>query len=100
MRKTRWAMLVMLALVFILAVPASAITYGESDDGQHPYVGLLGFYDGDGEWMWRCSGTMISPTVVLTAGHCTGFDAELGAPARAQIWFDELVEIDDENGYP
>jgi len=100
MRKMRWVLLMVMALVLMLAVPASAITYGEPDEGQHPYVGLLGFYDAEGEWMWRCSGTMISPTVVLTAGHCTGYDPEYGTPARAQIWFDEQVLIDEENGYP
>ena len=26
--------------------------------------------DGDGKWDWRCSGTLISATVFLTAGHC------------------------------
>jgi len=26
--------------------------------------------DNDGDWDWRCSGTLISATVFLTAGHC------------------------------
>ncbi len=37
--------------------------------------------DVDGEPAWRCSGTLISPTVFLTAGHCTD-----GATA-ARVWF-------------
>ena len=45
--------------------------------------------------MWRCSGTLISPTVFLTAGHCTD-----GA-ARAEIWFDADVQSGvPANGYP
>ena len=27
--------------------------------------------DADGNPLWRCSGTLLSPTVYLTAGHCT-----------------------------
>lgn len=36
----------------------------------YPQVGLLIFDVGGGP-AWRCSGTLLSPTVVLTAGHCT-----------------------------
>jgi hypothetical protein len=50
------------------AVPASAITGGTRDD-VHTNVGLVRFTTADGRF--RCSGTLISPTVVLTAGHCT-----------------------------
>ena len=62
-----------------LAAPVGAITNGQADGGEHPYVGQLFFYDPDdidsrftdpGGW-FNCSGTLISPTVVLTAGHCT-----------------------------
>jgi hypothetical protein len=63
----------------VLAMPAAAITNGELDGNGHPYVGELLFYVPDevdsrftdpGAW-FSCSGTLISPTVVLTAGHCT-----------------------------
>jgi V8-like Glu-specific endopeptidase len=50
------------------AVPASAIT-GGTRDAVHTNVGLVRFTTDDGRF--RCSGTLISPTVVLTAGHCT-----------------------------
>lgn len=64
------------------AAPASAITHGELDGEGHPYVGLMVAKDAAGNPMWRCSGTLISPTVYLTAGHCTQ------APAvTADIWF-------------
>lgn len=86
--------LIVLALILIVAVPVSAITFGEPDEERHPYVGLVGFYDADWNWMWRCSGTLLSPRVFLTAGHCTGVDEELGEPAHARVWFDEEILYD------
>jgi len=65
--------------------PAQAVTDGVPDAGAHPYVGLAVFYDAAGTPLWRCSGTLLSPTVFLTAGHCTD-----GA-AAAQVWFHESV---------
>ena len=60
------------ALVVGLAVAphASAITYGTPDTtNRYPYVGaLVGTFDG-GTYPY-CSGTLISPTVFLTAAHC------------------------------
>jgi hypothetical protein len=69
------------ALITLLAqaLPASAITNGQPDNGAHPYVGELIFYLPDesdprfsdpGGW-FTCSGTLMSSTIVLTAGHCT-----------------------------
>jgi hypothetical protein len=49
---------------------ASAITHGQLDGNRHPYVGLLTL-DVGGEVVGFCSGALIAPTVVLTAGHCT-----------------------------
>lgn len=57
---------------FLLAiVTAEAITYGMPDGNGHPNVGGLvapRAYS-DGTWLY-CSGTLISPTVFLTAAHC------------------------------
>ena len=53
------------------AAPAAAITYGAPDGNGHPAVGGLvapKAYS-DGTWIY-CSGTLISPTVFLTAAHC------------------------------
>jgi V8-like Glu-specific endopeptidase len=50
---------------------ASAITDGTADGNGHPNVGGLvapTAYS-DGTWIY-CSGTLISPTVFLTAAHC------------------------------
>jgi len=84
--------LLVLILTLAIARPAYAVKFGEPDNGEHPYVGLIVFYDNNMDPQWRCSGTLISPTVMVTAAHCT----ELNGPA--QVWFDEHVLID--SGYP
>ena len=48
---------------------AHAITFGQPDGNAHPHVGTLLFVQ-NGEGYFSCTGTLISPTVMLTAGHC------------------------------
>jgi len=79
----------LLVLVLGTGGIAGAITNGQLDEGDHPYVGLLVFDDAPGQPAWRCSGALISPDVVLTAGHCTD-----GAVA-ARVWFYEDVTYDN-----
>ena len=83
-RKTIVLVTLMVLLLSAFGV-AYAITNGQPDGDAHPYVGLVVFYDGDGTPQWRCSASLIAPTVLLTAGHCTD-----GA-ATAQVWFDSTV---------
>ncbi|HET8569360.1 MAG TPA: trypsin-like serine protease [Candidatus Limnocylindria bacterium] len=92
----------LVALVFAFSTgataPASAVTDGELDGNGHPYVGLMVAKDAKGSPLWRCSGTLISPTVYLTAGHCTESPA-----ASAEIWFDSDLEPEiraGTSGYP
>jgi hypothetical protein len=85
-------------LVIMLGIVGgvSAITDGELDGDGHPMVGLMVAQDAEGNPLWRCSGTMISPTIYLTAGHCTEPPA-----AHAEIWFDADVQSGiPANGYP
>jgi Trypsin len=83
------------------AVPASqAITDGGLDLNGHPYVGLMVASNAAGTPLWRCSGTLLSSTVYLTAGHCTEPPA-----AHVEIWFDDGSPIPIGNpgnvlGYP
>jgi V8-like Glu-specific endopeptidase len=58
----------------VLAAPAGAVTNGTPDGTAHPYVGTA--VSGD----VFCSGTLLSPTVFLTAGHCTAAFASTGEP--------------------
>jgi hypothetical protein len=87
-RKFLIVVVVVLTLVLGSVGIAYAITNGEPDAGRHPYVGLL-IFDDEGGPAWRCSGALIAPDVVLTAGHCTD-----GAVA-ARVWFDEDVTYDN-----
>jgi V8-like Glu-specific endopeptidase len=89
----------MLVLLFTLASPAAAITNGHPDGSKHPYVGLVVFYVWNSthqlEAQWRCSGSLISSTVFVTAGHCT-FGAD-----SARIWFTpDYLPYDPAHGYP
>ncbi len=77
--------LVAAALVVAMA-PAFAITNDWVEDNEHPFVGLAVFYDASGAFIWRCSGSLISPTKFLTAGHCA--DTAQGA-ASARVYFQQ-----------
>lgn len=83
------------ALTLAVGGATLAVKNGRPDGNGHPYVGLMVAQDGDGNPMWRCSGTLLSPTLFLTAGHCTD-----GAD-HVEIWFDADVESGiPSNGYP
>jgi V8-like Glu-specific endopeptidase len=55
----------------LTSVPASAVTNGELDGDDHPAVVLI-LMEVNGQPAFRCSGTLIASTYVLTAGHCAG----------------------------
>ena len=74
--------------------PAAAITNGSPDGNRHPNVGGLvsPTQYSDGTWLY-CSGTLISPTVFLTAAHC----AEDGE--RVGVTFDTAYQAGDKVYY-
>lgn len=96
-----------IASVFVcaVAVPSFAITNDWVVDNEHPFVGLVVFYDSAGEFSHRCSGSLLSPTKLLTAGHCTAPDS--GA-VTARVYFqqdaganlDPVSGVDPVTGYP
>ena len=96
---------ILVAVAGTLATPAFAITGNWVDDNQHPFVGLVVFYNSSGQFLWRCSGSLISPTKFVTAGHCAD-TAEGAASARVYFQqdagknFDPATGVDPVSGYP
>jgi len=92
-------MALLAALVVALAIavgPVGAITDGQLDGSAHPYVGLMVAQDANRKPLWRCSGTLLSARLFLTAGHCTESPA-----AHVEIWFAADVQSGiPGNGYP
>jgi hypothetical protein len=68
-RRMLLTVVLLLAMLFAMALPAAAVTGGQPDGNLHPNVGLIVFYDATGRF--RCSATLVSPTVLVTAAHCT-----------------------------
>jgi hypothetical protein len=80
-----FVLLAAVAALVVTAAPAHAVLYGQPDNNEHPYVGVIRFFDEDGNYLHRCTGTLIAPKVVLTAGHCTF------GTASAEAWFTETA---------
>lgn len=112
MRRNPIAFAAALALILLSVAPTAAITKSFRIDNDHPFVGLAAFYDADGEFLHRCTAELLSPTVALTAGHCTD-DGDPATPAgtlaaHARIWFlqdvgshfDPVTQLDAVTGYP
>ncbi|MEO7713596.1 MAG: trypsin-like serine protease [Gemmatimonadaceae bacterium] len=74
---------------------SSRITNGSIDGNAHPAVVLI-LMEERGIPAFRCTGTLISPTVVLTAGHCTGAPGEFSG---MRIFTESDVQ-NGNNNYP
>lgn len=89
--------LALLVSLLSLLVPtaALAVTNGAPDLGAHTNVGaLVADLPGSGLTV-LCSGTLIAPTVFLTAGHCTA-----GLTTPVYVTFDETLELGTANLIP
>lgn len=83
-----------LAAVAVLAAAGAALAQtgdAQLDGNAHPYVGALLAKRTDGSLRIICSGTLVSPRVFLTAGHCTDYMESVGQ-------FDAYVTFDPNFG--
>ena len=70
MRKSLLALLAVCAALFVVP-SASAVKFGTPDTtNAYPWVGLMVAVDSQGEPLWRCTGSLLSTDLFLTAGHC------------------------------
>ena len=69
LRKTLGVVALSAGLLAAPALTANAITGGTADGEGHPNVAMILYYEADGRY--RCTATLVSPTVLLTAAHCT-----------------------------
>lgn len=80
-------------LVLSVAAPAAAITGGVPDGDGHPNVANILFYSPDGRF--RCTATLVTPTVLVTAAHCT-----VDTLGRTLVDFRSVVALQPPSGYP
>jgi V8-like Glu-specific endopeptidase len=79
----------------VFVARADAVIGGTPDGNAHKGVGYVVFYDKGFVPLWRCTGSLVSTRVVLTAGHCAGtYDNSTGVhtPVLAQVWFDKDIK--------
>lgn len=74
------------------AVPAAAITGGEPDGEGHPNVALIAFYEGGTRY--RCTATLVNPTTMITAAHCTQ------TSGYTLVTFDSFISDGPTSGLP
>jgi hypothetical protein len=94
MRKTVTTVALASALVLAGGTAAQAITGNFTDDHEHEYVGLAVFYNPDGTASHRCSGTLLTDTVFLTAGHCVTLDDQGTVAPTARVYFEQDVQAE------
>jgi hypothetical protein len=80
----RFSLLAIAAAALVAVGSAFAITYGHYDGNDHPNVGAMIYKSpSTGQYRIICSGSLVSPTVFLSASHCT---AALEQRGITDVW--------------
>jgi hypothetical protein len=83
------SVLFLLSIVFLAMVGSvAAVTWGQPDGNTHTNVVAIIFRRPDG--YYSCTGTLLTPYVVLTAGHCT----EEAGVVNSGTWVRNDADID------
>ncbi|KAJ8714709.1 hypothetical protein PYW07_002934 [Mythimna separata] len=70
-----------------------AIGGHDTEAGEFPHMGAIGWQASSGGWVFKCGSSLISPTFVLTAGHCSRavLDTSISDPVP------KIVRLGDKN---
>jgi hypothetical protein len=96
MVRKSFIIVVLIVVLLVMVGTVFAITWGTPDGNAHPHVGAIMFLRPDG--YQSCTGTLMTTTVILTAGHCV----EEGGQENIKTWvsFDPVIHLEDEANYP
>lgn len=92
-RRIGIALAMVVGIALSAASPAAAITGGDADGQRHPNVAMIAFYEPDGRF--RCTATLVTPTVLLTAAHCTA-----GTLGKTVVTFASQIAQQPPSGLP
>src|ERR671913_408877 len=94
-KKLVFAVFSVVVILSIAVSPVAAITGNWVEDFEHPFVGLIVFYDENGEFAGRCSGSLLDPYTFLPAGLCrAGPTARFYSQQDAGVNYAPATELD------
>ena len=91
-------LLVSLVVVGVMALPAAAVIDPTFDGDQHPNVGMIVSFDEFGGGI-ICTGTLVTPTIVLTAAHCVSDDPAFPPAEEYLVTFESELETNEDGLY-